>query len=88
MVRPVLTANNGEVLVRAAVDGQGIVLAPDFIVAEALAAGQLVPLLPAYRPPEQAVAAIWPAGAAPTAKLRRFIDLLATAFAEPPWAIP
>jgi len=84
-VRPVMTANNGDVLARAAADGQGIVLGPDFIVADDLAAGRLVPLLRAFRPSENAIHAVWPAGAAPTAKLRRFIDHLAAHFADPPW---
>lgn len=84
-VRPVLTANNGDVLARAAVDGQGLVLAPDFIVAEDVRAGRLVPLLKPYRAPESAISAIWPAGVPPTAKLRRFVDHLAGGLADPPW---
>lgn len=87
-VRPVVTANNGDVLARAAVDGQGIVLGPDFIVADDLAAGRLVPLLRAFQPSENAIHAVWPAGAAPTAKLRRFVDHLAAHLVDPPWISP
>jgi len=85
-IRPVLTANNGEVLRTAALAGQGIVLAPDFMVPRDLAAGRLVALLPGYQTPESSVHAIWPAGATLTAKLRRFVDFLAARFATPPWA--
>jgi DNA-binding transcriptional LysR family regulator len=87
-IRPVLTANNGDVLRAAALDGQGIVLLPDFIIARDLKAGRLVGLLPGWRPPESAVHAIRPAGALLTAKVRRFIDFLAGRFARPPWQAP
>jgi DNA-binding transcriptional LysR family regulator len=87
-VRPVLTVNNGDVLGQAAVDGQGLALLPDFIVAEDLRAGRLVPLLKPYRAPESPISALWPAGAPPTAKLRRFVDHLARNLTHPPWLDP
>jgi len=84
-IRPVLTANNGEVLRTAALDGQGIVLAPDFMVPKELATGRLVPVMTGYQGPELSIHAIWPAGATLTAKLRRFVDFLVARFAMPPW---
>lgn len=44
-------ANNGEFLAGMAVAGDGVALLPDFIVAEALADGRLVRVLPEWSPP-------------------------------------
>jgi len=49
--RPV-SANNGELLSTLAMTGQGVALLPEFIVADALAAGQLVRVLPDWAPPQ------------------------------------
>jgi DNA-binding transcriptional LysR family regulator len=51
-----------------AVKGRGVFLAPSFVVADELAAGSLVRLLPDHRPVEFAINA--------------FIDLLVERFAE------
>ena len=42
-------SNNGHVLIRLAVMGQGVALLDDYTVAGELAAGRLVRLLPGYR---------------------------------------
>lgn len=46
------TTNNGDLLARMAEQGAGVALLPRFIVAEALAAGRLVRILPDWAPPE------------------------------------
>ncbi|MGN8198624.1 LysR family transcriptional regulator [Salinisphaera sp. RV14] len=48
--RPIC-ANNGEFLARMAAAGDGVALLPEFIVADALAAGRLVRALPEWSPP-------------------------------------
>lgn len=45
-------ADSGDLLAELAVNGEGIALLPRFIVADALAAGRLVPVLEAWRPEE------------------------------------
>jgi DNA-binding transcriptional LysR family regulator len=45
-------ANNGDILARLAVNGEGIALLPRFIVADDLRAGRLVPVLPEWEVPE------------------------------------
>ncbi|NOW45872.1 DNA-binding transcriptional LysR family regulator [Novosphingobium sp. SG751A] len=73
-----LIANNGEALVRAACAGQGIVYAPRFMTAEAIAAGRLVeidmgvPLLDLG-----AIYAVTHATRRPAARTRAWIDFLA-----------
>ncbi len=46
------SANNGDVLARLALNGEGIALLPRFIVADDLAAGRLAEVLPDWTKPE------------------------------------
>ena len=79
-------ANNGNVLCAAMLSGAGIGLAPSFLIAEDLAEGRLLPLLPDYRPVETDMSAIYPPGRNMSAKVRSLIDFLAARFGpEPPW---
>lgn len=77
-VRGPVRANNGDVLVAAAVAGMGIVHQPDFLVEDEIAAGRLVPLvLDQPAPPIGGVHALWPADRSPPAKVRAVVDYLA-----------
>jgi len=81
-----LRANNGDLLHAACLDGQGIALAPSFIAGPDVAAGRLVRLLPAYRPPTLGVYAVYPHARHLAAKVRAFVDFLAGRFgSEPAW---
>lgn len=85
-VKGSLSANNGDALRRAALDGVGLILQPTFSIADDLRTGRLVRVLAAYAPRELAVHALYAPGAAPSAKLRAFIDMLAAAWqGTPPW---
>jgi DNA-binding transcriptional LysR family regulator len=66
----------------AAVAGIGLALTAPFIVADLLASGALVPLLPGYRTPEFEINAFYPHRRHLSAKVRAFIDLLVDRFAE------
>ena len=81
-VEPRLTVNNGEIMCDAAVAGLGIANLPLFIAAEALRAGKLARVLPDESLDEGAIHAVWPAGLAPSRKLRALIDLLAARLPE------
>jgi DNA-binding transcriptional LysR family regulator len=82
-----LRANNGDALCAAAVAGQGIIYQPSFIVADDLREGALVAL--ALDQPTQeldGVYTVYPPERHPAAKVRVFIDFLASRFGpEPPW---
>jgi DNA-binding transcriptional LysR family regulator len=81
-------ANNGQVLASLAVQGLGIVYAPDFIVAHEIRAGHLVPLLPGFRPPRSPIAAVYPSRRHLSAKVRSIVDYLARRFErEHPWRL-
>jgi DNA-binding transcriptional LysR family regulator len=77
-----LVSTSGDLLRALVLDGHGLLLAPSFLVHDEVAAGSLVRLLPDYRPVEFAINAIYPHRHHLSAKVRRFIDLLAERFAE------
>jgi len=72
--------NSAVALCAAAVQGQGLLLVPRFLVAEDLRAGRLVPLLTGYLPAEFSVEALYPHRRHLSAKVRAFIDLLTRHF--------
>jgi DNA-binding transcriptional LysR family regulator len=77
-----LVTTSGETLRRAALDGQGLFLAPSFIAAEDLAAGRLVRVLEDHETIEMTISAIYPHRHHLSSKVRCFIDLLIERFAE------
>ncbi|MCC7635114.1 LysR family transcriptional regulator [Stenotrophomonas rhizophila] len=73
----VMTCNNMEALLAAAIGGMGVAWMPDFLAAEALADGRLQELLPDHpRQPGQ-FSLLWPGSRQPGARLRVFIDFMA-----------
>jgi DNA-binding transcriptional LysR family regulator len=81
-----LVANNGDALRVAALEGVGLIQQPAFSICDDLRAGRLVHVLPDHTIRELTVHALYAPGAAPNAKLRALIDMLAKAWAgEPPW---
>ncbi len=70
-----LDADDGDVLTHWAVEGEGIVLKPVFEVAEFLADGRLVPVLPGCPPTPVTLAALYPTRRA-SPVTRSFVDAL------------
>ncbi|KKI99107.1 LysR family transcriptional regulator [Prochlorothrix hollandica] len=87
-VTGVLCSNNGEVLRSAAIRGLGLVLLPQFLVTEALAAGTLVPLLPGYQPPQTWVQVLYPVNRHLSIKVKLFTAFLRDHLAPTPTAEP
>lgn len=77
-----LTVNNGDALLRAAIDGIGIALLPAFICAPALRDGSVVEVLTAARPQPLGIFAVYPSGRYTQPKLRAFVDYLVERFKE------
>ncbi|TDV15101.1 LysR family transcriptional regulator [Paraburkholderia caballeronis] len=71
-----LRANNGELIRDAAIAGLGIALLPDFIVGGAMAAGQLVEVLPEWRPPPSALHVVYPQHREGSVTIRAFAQFL------------
>jgi DNA-binding transcriptional LysR family regulator len=80
-----LHSNNGDVLVQAAADGLGIMLAPTFIAHEALRSGALVPVLPEWRAVEPGLFAVMPPGRVDVLKVRSFVEHLSKAIGKEPY---
>jgi DNA-binding transcriptional LysR family regulator len=75
-----LWSNNGEVLMDAALAGQGIALLPQFIVGPALADGRLAQVLSAYHAPDVSLCALYPRHRHLSTKIRLFVALLERRF--------
>ncbi|HZZ13091.1 MAG TPA: LysR family transcriptional regulator [Paraburkholderia sp.] len=71
-----LRANNGDLIRDAAVAGLGIARLPDFIVAGALGAGLLVPVLERFLPSATTVYAVYPQHRQSSVTIRVFVDFL------------
>ena len=71
-----LSFNTASALRMAALAGGGFALLPDYLVADDLAAGRLVRLLPGWQLPEGGIHAVYPAARQPPRKTRVLIDAL------------
>lgn len=80
-----LRGNNGDVLMQAAIDGLGIVLAPTFMAHEALRSGTLKAILCDWRAVEPSLFAVMPPGRIDVQKVRVFVDHLAKALGKEPY---
>src|SRR5499426_309306 len=84
-----LHANSDNALRLAAVHGQGLAMAPSFLLIDEIRSGRLVPVLTEFLAAEHAINAIYPHRHHLSAKVRSFIDLLVKHFHEDPgWADP
>jgi DNA-binding transcriptional LysR family regulator len=70
------TADNGAALVPAVLAGLGIALLPDFLIADHVASGDLVVIMPDYPMPEAGVYVVRPPGGSAPCKVRVLIDIL------------
>lgn len=84
-VLPRMRTNSGDTCCAAAVQHQGIVLQPSFLVGAHLASGALVEVLPQYRSIELGVYAVYPTRKHLTPKVRALVDFLVNAFRMHAW---
>ena len=81
-----LRANNGDVLLHAAIGGLGIALLPCFICGDHVRAGRLAQLMPEWNERSEAdVCAVYPARRNLSPKVRVFIDFLAERYGPRPY---
>lgn len=83
-VRGRFTANQGNALRIAALNGIGIALQPEAVLADDLASGRLLPVLPAWSLAPSPMHLVYPQNQRPTAKLRTAIDFLLDRFGQSP----
>lgn len=84
-IEPVLATNDGEVARDWAVAGLGVVVRSEWSVAEDLAAGRLVRVLPETPPPSADVMALVASRAGRSARVTAFMAALQQAFTRIPW---
>lgn len=75
-IKPFFTCNDGNGLRMAAIAGAGLLLQPEVLVAQDLAAGTLVPVLQAYLPEPRPIYILHRQDRRPLPKLTRFIGYL------------
>lgn len=75
-----LRSNDWKVLLRAAVEGVGVTLGPESVLAGEIAAGRLVRVLPDYEGPARPMHVLYPAGRRPTVKIRAFVEAVVQEF--------
>jgi DNA-binding transcriptional LysR family regulator len=85
-VAPRVRTNSGDTCRAAALQHQGIILQPTFIVGADLAQGTLVEIMPGYRAVELGIHAVYPSRKFVSPKVRLLIDFLVEEFAAPVWA--
>jgi len=84
-VRPRLWTNNGDTCVAAAVRGAGIQLQPTFLVADELASGKLVEVLPKFRASELGIYAVYPTRKFVLPKVRVLLEFLSAKLQDAAW---
>jgi DNA-binding transcriptional LysR family regulator len=75
------TANAIEPLLAMAEAGQGIACLPDFFVEEAIAEGQLVPVLERYMRDHRTFSILWPSSRQPLPKIKAFVEFMTSRLA-------
>jgi DNA-binding transcriptional LysR family regulator len=81
--QPRMRTNSGDTCRVAALQDQGIVLQPDFIVGDDLRRGELIELMPHWRAGELGVHAVYPSRRHLPPRIRLMIDFLAAALRAP-----
>ena len=83
--RPFMHTNNGDTCRAAALDHQGIILQPDFLIGPDLQSGALVEVMPGYRSIDIGIHAVYASREHLPGKTRKLVDFLVEAFATPAW---
>ncbi len=87
-VKSRFVANNGELMRGAAIAGLGLLLVPEFIVADALRDGSLLRVLPGCRPVPTALHVLYPRDRHGSPRIRAVVDRLAASMRpRPPWEL-
>lgn len=80
--RGTLATNDGEIAVNWALDGHGILMRAEWDIERYLRTGRLVQVLPQYHTPDADIYAVYPQRHQSAARVRAFVDFVATSFAQ------
>ncbi|MFT7053013.1 MAG: DNA-binding transcriptional LysR family regulator [Psychromonas sp.] len=78
-------ANNGELLISAAIEGAGVTIQPTFIAAKAIKEDKLQAILPAYAPEPLGLYALYTHRKFLASKVRCFIDFISDYYGDIPY---
>lgn len=81
---PAICSNNGDILVDAAIAGEGYALQPTFLVGRALQQGRLITLLKEFEPNPMGLYAVYPHRKLMATKLRAFVDFISEYYGDVP----
>jgi len=81
-IRTKLSTNDGEIAVKWALDGHGILMRAEWDIARYLQSGRLVAVLPQWVTPDADIHAVYPQRHQHAARVRAFVDFLASDFAQ------
>jgi DNA-binding transcriptional LysR family regulator len=81
------SCNDGAIGVQAAIQGLGMIMAPDFEVSQEVRSGRLVPVLKEWTPQRLTLAAVSPPRRHVSSKVRTFVDFVHERWRTPPWAL-
>jgi DNA-binding transcriptional LysR family regulator len=82
----IITANNGDFLCQAAIDGKGLLFTPDFICYKAIKMGQLIPILSDYIMDNEIIGyALYPQTRHLSQRVRSLVDYLTQYFGDEPY---
>lgn len=84
-VHPRIHTNSGDTCRAAALEDQGVILQPDFLVGADLKRGTLVELMPEYRSIELGIYAVFPTRKHLPLKTRYLVDFLVEEFSSAAW---
>ncbi|QLF93703.1 LysR family transcriptional regulator [Pseudomonas sp. ABC1] len=85
--RACVHSNNGDTCRAIALGGGGILLQPDFLIADDLRSGTLLELMPEYRSQELGIYAVYPTRKQLPLKVRRLVAFLGEAFEGVSWDV-
>ena len=88
LIKPCIRSNNGDVCRAGALQHQGIILQPTFIIGEDLQAGRLVEIMPQYQAGKLGIHAIYASRLHVPPKVRQLIDFLVERFKPARWPEP
>jgi LysR family transcriptional activator of dmlA len=83
-IRGNLTTNDGEIAVKWALDGHGILMRAEWDIREFLERGELVAVLPEYETPNADIFAVYSQRHQLSTRIRAFVDFIAQALPDPP----
>lgn len=84
-IKPRLRSNSGDTCRAAALQDQGLILQPSFLIDAELRSGALTEVLPEYRALDLGIYAVYPSRRHVSPKVRLLVDYLAAALRTVPW---